>query len=111
MNFRVEADRFIETLIHIQEHIRDRKGYRRSDQPAVNRYIDEIKYYKLTHIMTKDAGWLKFWERFRDKIRVIMPGAHYSGWESLEKKREELDEYQVNTWQSISEKLTQNYPL
>ncbi len=80
-----DARKFIIKLIRIQRKLY-RKGYRRTDQPAVKESIIYLNRY-LNYYRYNDEQMKSFFKRNLDRIRILIPHQYYSGYKKL------LDEF------------------
>ena len=77
-----DARRFIMKLIRIQRKI-NQSGYRRTDQLAIIESIDHLKKYLAYYKYDTDEKMKSFLERNKARIRILIPGRTYPGYEKL----------------------------
>jgi len=79
--FSRDARRFIVKLIRIQKKL-SKKGYIRTDQPAVSESINHLTRY-LTYYRYNDEQMKSFFRRNRERIRILIPHRNYPGYKKL----------------------------
>jgi hypothetical protein len=107
MNYVTETRQFVDKLMHIQQHIRDKMQYRRSDQNEINHAMEVIEHYFQVNLVDNESKMRRFWELHWKKVKQLLPSHNHTGFASLLTKFEELDDYTKNEiWNSVSNHLS-----
>jgi hypothetical protein len=77
-----DAKRYILKLIHIQNKI-EKKGYRRIDQASVRQAREHLSRYLNYYKYDSDEKMRSFFDRNRDKIKILIPNESYPGFKKL----------------------------
>lgn len=101
MSYHVEAREFVDKLIRIERHLM--RKYALANHRGVVNALTQLKIGFDIYNTHSDEGMRKYWIRFREAIKYCIPGRSYSGYETLKKEFERLDEADV--WKSVSESL------
>lgn len=80
--FCKEARAYVMKLIRIQTYL-IKKGYRRPDQQTVIEAIEHLKKYLNYYRYDSDEKMRNFFDRNHDRIRTLIPGENYPGYEKL----------------------------
>jgi len=106
MNYVAETRHFVDKLVHIQQHIRDKKLYRRVDQRYIDYVLYEIERYLQLYNTDNEKVMRRFWDLHSRRVKQLLPSKKYSGFSSLLAKFEELDNYYKNEiWNSVTNNL------
>jgi hypothetical protein len=80
--FFQEARAYIEKLIRLQAYLVS-KGYARVDQPAVLEAKENLKKYLDYYHYDSDEKMRNFFESNHDRIKALIPGENYRGYQKL----------------------------
>lgn len=90
MSYHVEAREFVDKLIRIEQHLI--RKYVLANHKGVVTALERLKTGFDIYNTHSDEGMRKYWIRFRESIKYCIPGRSYSGYETLKKEFERLDE-------------------
>lgn len=80
--FFKEARAYIVKLIRIRTYL-IKEGYTSEDQPIILQAIAHLKKYLNYYRYDSDDKMKSFFERNQDRIRALIPGENYPGYQKL----------------------------
>ena len=83
--YYTEARAYIEKLIRIQRQLL-RKGFVRRDEPVVVESMAHLSKYLKYYRYDSDEKMRSFFHRNRERIRILLPGRSYPGFETLNRE-------------------------
>ncbi len=93
MSYHEEARLFIDKLLHMQEAIlRKYQGY---PHFGITSAMGKIRIGFDTYPTKTDSGMKKFWNRYREAIKYLIPGNQYPGHEKLKSEFDRLDNIEI----------------
>jgi hypothetical protein len=93
MSYHEEARLFIDKLLHMQEAIlRKYQGY---PHFGITSAMGKIRIGFDIYPTKTDSGMKKFWNRYREAIKYLIPGEKYSGHNKLMEEFNHLDNVEV----------------
>lgn len=100
-SFHENAREFVEKLMRIEQHLI--RKYSLANHKGIINAMTQLKIGFDIYNTRTDEGMRKYWIRFREAIKYCIPGRSYSGYETLKKEFERLDEADV--WNTVTNSL------
>lgn len=101
MSSHVEAREYVEKLIRIEQYLIHK--YALVNHKGIINAMAQLKIGFDIYNTKSPDGMRRYWIRFREAIKYCIPGRSYSGYETLRKEFERLDEAEV--WNSVTDSL------